>query len=269
MQLARGVGMSRRILMKSRFMLLFIAGCSSAAPAGLLGPHGAHTASYLDSAANVDEFAKLTLDDKGAYVAQVVAACSGGTACAPKALQGSYTSDSHHVHFADAAGTSVSDFTYQVSDTGLELTNVANGDRFVMVAQALSPTGKPDGECQYPVTCGDGTTGCADMSDPCYGHGGDCSPPDSACVTDYDCCPGLSCDNASESPTYNCAPSGCHFPVTCRDGTTGCADTSDPCTAHGGDCSASGDACATDYDCCPNLRCDNTSATPTYQCIAG
>jgi hypothetical protein len=253
--------------MKSRFIILLLAGCTSAAPTGLLGPHGAHTASYLDSAASVDEFSKLTLDSKGAFVAQVVVTCSSGAACAQKAVQGTYTSDGKRVRFTDAAMAAAGDFTYQVSEDGLELTNVATGARFVMAAQAIDPTGKPDGDCHYPVTCQDGTTGCADTSDPCSGHGGDCSPASAACVTEYDCCPGLSCDNASANPTFTCI-SSCHYPVTCRDGTNGCADSSDPCTSHGGDCSAASAACVTSYDCCPSLHCDNDSASPTYTCIA-
>ena len=123
--------------------------------------------------------------------------------------------------------------------------------------------------CHFPVTCEDGTKGCADTSDPCAAHGGECSARGDACVTDFDCCSGkgLTCDNAGAKPTFECV-AACKFPVTCEDGTKGCADTSDPCAAHGGVCSAEGDSCVTEFDCCAGLLCDNDSAQPTFNCVA-
>ena len=58
--------------------------------------------------------------------------------------------------------------------------------------------------CKFPVTCADGTKGCADTSDPCASHGGECSAAGDGCVTDFDCCPGLACDNAGSKPTFAC-----------------------------------------------------------------
>jgi hypothetical protein len=142
-------------------------------------------------------------------------------------------------------------------------------------ANATEPSGGSSEEdvtasrCHFPVTCEDGTKGCADKHDPCAKHGGECSAKGDACVTEHDCCSGkgLRCDNEGASPTFNCV-AACRFPVTCGDGTKGCADTSDPCADHGGECSAKGDACVTEHDCCAGLKCDNESAHPTFNCVA-
>jgi hypothetical protein len=88
------------------------------------------------------------------------------------------------------------------------------------------------------------------------------------------CASGLTCvfpqSNIAGTPgtcQSNPGPS-CKFPVSCEDGTKGCADKGDPCASHGGECSAKGDACVTEHDCCSNLKCDNDSAKPTFNCIA-
>jgi hypothetical protein len=253
--------------MRPQLIALCLIGCaSSSSSTGLLGSHDAKTATYSTSAANVDEFAKLTVNHNGEFVAAVVITCTGGAPCDPRPVRGNYQIQSKTVQFTDSQGRVVGAFHYQLGEDRLELTNVATGDSFVMVPQPLGSSGAADGTCQYPVTCVDGSNGCADTSDPCESHGGECSPVASACVTDYDCCPGSACDNNSASPTYSCVAS-CNYPVTCKDGTTGCGDTSDPCAAHGGDCSNSGEACATDFDCCQNVHCDNTGTAPTYSCV--
>ena len=88
------------------------------------------------------------------------------------------------------------------------------------------------------------------------------------------CASGLTCvfpqSNIAGTPgtCQSSSDPSCKFPVSCEDGTKGCADKGDPCASHGGECSAKGDSCVTEHDCCSNLKCDNDSAKPTFNCIA-